>query len=77
MERVIDADQELYTGHCTGSARHTQQVDYFHYEHDMRARELPAGHARSAKRQPVRSCGTSPRRFGSMITPVLQARENR
>jgi hypothetical protein len=55
MERVIDADQELYTGHCTGSARHTQQVDYFHYEHDMRARELPAGMKRADMRQPVHS----------------------
>jgi hypothetical protein len=43
MERVIDADQKLYTGHCTDSARHTQQVDYFYYEHDVRTRELPAG----------------------------------
>ena len=53
LERVIDADQKLYTGHCTGSARHTQQVDYFHYEHDMRARELPARRKRAATRAPV------------------------
>jgi hypothetical protein len=43
MERVIDADQWRYTGHCTDSARHTQQVDFFYYEHDLRTRELPAG----------------------------------
>jgi hypothetical protein len=43
MERVIDADQRRYTGHCTDSARHTQQVDFFYYEHDLRTRELPAG----------------------------------
>lgn len=47
MERVIDADQNLYTGHCTESARHTQQVDYFFYEHDVRTRELPAGMERA------------------------------
>ena len=47
MERVIDADQKRYTGHCTESARHTQQVDYFHYEHDIRTRELPAGAKRA------------------------------
>jgi hypothetical protein len=29
INRVIEADQQLYTGHCTGSARHTQQVDFF------------------------------------------------
>lgn len=50
MERVIDADQKLYTGHCTDSARHTQQVDYFHYERDIRTRELPAGRKRVAVR---------------------------
>lgn len=47
MERVIDADEQRYTGHCTGSARHTQQVDFFHYERDMRAREIPAGRERA------------------------------
>jgi len=55
MERVIDADQEMYTGHCTDSARHNQQVDYFHYEYDMRVRELPTGMKRAATRQPVRT----------------------
>ena len=43
MERVIDADQRLHAGHCTDRPRHTQQVDYFIYEHDLRKRELPAG----------------------------------
>jgi hypothetical protein len=43
MERVVDADQRRYTGHCTDSARHTQQVDFFYYEHDLRTREHPAG----------------------------------
>jgi hypothetical protein len=50
MERVIDADQQRYTGHCTDSARHTQQVDFFFYEHDMRTREIPAGIKRAAGR---------------------------
>lgn len=48
MERVIDADQELHGGHCTDRPRHTQQVDYFCYEHDIRTRELPAGAERAA-----------------------------
>jgi cation diffusion facilitator CzcD-associated flavoprotein CzcO len=53
MERTIDDDQQRYTGHCTDRARHTQQVDYFHYEHDIRVRELPAGFQRAARRTPV------------------------
>jgi hypothetical protein len=48
MERVIDTDQQLHAGHCTDSPRHTQQVDYFYYEHDIRRRELPAGAKRAA-----------------------------
>ncbi len=47
MKRVIVADQQHYTGHMVPSARHTQQVDYFLYEHDMRAREIPAGARRA------------------------------
>lgn len=48
MERVIDADQQLHGGHCTDRPRHTQQVDYFYYEHDIRTRELPEGARRAA-----------------------------
>lgn len=46
MERVIDEDQQKYTGHMVQRPRHTQQLDYFLYEHDMRTREVPAGLAR-------------------------------
>jgi hypothetical protein len=52
MERVIDADQHLHAGHCTNRARHTQQVDYFYYEHDIRTKEIPAGIKRAAATRP-------------------------
>jgi cation diffusion facilitator CzcD-associated flavoprotein CzcO len=52
MERVITADEQLYLGHVTDRPRHTQQVDYFVYEHDLRARELPAG-MRRAQASPI------------------------
>ncbi|WP_395307438.1 NAD(P)-binding domain-containing protein [Mycobacterium sp. AMU20-3851] len=52
MERVIDADQQLHAGHCTNRARHTQQVDYFYYEHDIRTKEIPAGIKRAAAARP-------------------------
>ena len=29
--------------------RHTQQVDYFIYEHDLRAKEIPAGLQRAER----------------------------
>jgi hypothetical protein len=49
MERMIDADQEKYTGHVLDRPRHTQQLDYFVYEHDLRAKELPAGVRRAER----------------------------
>jgi hypothetical protein len=36
--------------------RHTQQLDYFLYEHDLRTREIPAGLERAGRqraRRPV------------------------
>ena len=42
---------QKYIGHVLDRPRHTQQVDYFIYEHDLRAKEIPAGLARAARRQ--------------------------
>ncbi len=47
MHRTILADQELYTGHMNQTARHTQQLDYFVYEHQLRTKELPSGRTRA------------------------------
>ncbi|MFT4125018.1 MAG: NAD(P)-binding domain-containing protein [Gordonia sp. (in: high G+C Gram-positive bacteria)] len=52
MHRVIAADTEFYTGHMVPSARHTQQLDYYLYEHDLRTKELPAGRRRAATQGP-------------------------
>jgi hypothetical protein len=49
MERVITADEHKYTAHMVQRPRHTQQVDFFLYEHDIRAKELPAGLARARR----------------------------
>lgn len=57
MRRVILADQKKYVGHFHQSARHTQQVDYFDYERDMRKRELPAGAKRARSLGPIRLSG--------------------
>ncbi len=53
MERVIDADHALYLGHMLDRPRHTHQLDYFVYEHDLRTREIPAGMARASARVPA------------------------
>ncbi|MFT4199287.1 flavin-containing monooxygenase [Gordonia sp. (in: high G+C Gram-positive bacteria)] len=57
MHRVIKEDMELYTGHMLDRPRHTQQLDYFLYEHNMRTKELPAGLRRARQQGPVRWAG--------------------
>lgn len=49
MERVIAADDQLYRGHVLDRPRHTHQLDYFVYEHQLRTRELPEGRARAQR----------------------------
>jgi thioredoxin reductase len=47
MHAAIKADDELYMGHMLDRPRHTHQLDYFVYEHQMRTKELPRGRARA------------------------------
>lgn len=53
MEKVISADERKYIGHVVDRPRHTQQVDYFVYEREMRKKELPAGERRAAQLGPA------------------------
>ncbi|UDY22614.1 flavin-containing monooxygenase [Nocardioides sp. Kera G14] len=53
MERVIDEDTQKYTAHMVQRPRHTQQLDYFLYEHNLRTHEIPAGMERAARTTPV------------------------
>lgn len=57
MWRTIKADERKYIGHFADRPRHTQQVDYFDYERNMRKRELPAGKRRVAKLGPANLTG--------------------
>lgn len=54
MERVITADEQKYVGNMLARPRHTQQVDYFLYEHDIRTKELSRGLERVRELGPVR-----------------------
>ncbi len=47
MEQVIAEDEQKFLSHMVDSPRHTQQVDYFIYEHDLRTKELPRGMQRA------------------------------
>ncbi|MEE4021440.1 NAD(P)-binding domain-containing protein [Gordonia sp. PKS22-38] len=48
MHRVITEDMQFYTGHMLDRPRHTQQLDHYLYEHDMRTKEIPSGMRRAA-----------------------------
>jgi hypothetical protein len=50
MHEVIAADDELYMGHMLDRPRHTHQLDYFVYEHQLRTKELPQGRRRARER---------------------------
>lgn len=66
MERVIAEDQQRYTGHYADKPRHTQQVDYFDYEHRMRTLELPAGLERARAQGPAPLAGRAGRETASV-----------
>lgn len=57
MLRTIERDEQRFVGHFTDRPRHTQQVDYFLYEHEVRTRELPDGLARVRARGPIALAG--------------------
>jgi cation diffusion facilitator CzcD-associated flavoprotein CzcO len=47
MERVITEDEQLNMAGMLDRPRHTQQLNYFAYERELREDELPAGRARA------------------------------
>ncbi|MFC3964116.1 flavin-containing monooxygenase [Nocardia jiangsuensis] len=47
MERIITADEQRYLGHVLDRPRHTQQVEFFPYERQLRLEELPEGRRRA------------------------------
>jgi Flavin-binding monooxygenase-like len=53
MERIIRADEAKFLGHMADRPRHTQQVDFYVYEHEIRTKELAAGRERARRHGPV------------------------
>jgi cation diffusion facilitator CzcD-associated flavoprotein CzcO len=47
MERTIRADEAKHVKHFSSRPRHTMQLDWYVYEHDLVTREIPAGEARA------------------------------
>ena len=47
MERSIAEDEAKFVKHYSSRPRHTMQVDFYLYEHDLRTRVVPEGEARA------------------------------
>jgi hypothetical protein len=57
MREVIAADQQRHGGHYKAKPRHTMQVDYYSYVHQMLTEELPEGRERVERYGPVPLAG--------------------
>lgn len=47
MEETIQRDQQIHSGHYSDRPRHTMQIEWYTYEHDIWNREIPAGRERA------------------------------
>jgi hypothetical protein len=47
MEAEMRRDERLHVRHFSSRPRHTMEVDYYLYDHDLRKRVLPAGQERA------------------------------
>ena len=48
MEETIRRDEAIHTGDFSDRPRHTMQIEWYTYEHDIWNREIPAGRERAA-----------------------------
>jgi cation diffusion facilitator CzcD-associated flavoprotein CzcO len=66
MEETIRRDHERHYGQVVDRPRHTMQIDWYIYEHDIRNQELPAGRARVVQ-------GMAPKLAGRVLTAEAAA----
>jgi cation diffusion facilitator CzcD-associated flavoprotein CzcO len=68
MEETIRRDRERLYGPVSDRPRHTMQVDWYVYEHDIRKREIPAGAERAR-------AGMAPKLAGRAASAAGEPRE--
>jgi cation diffusion facilitator CzcD-associated flavoprotein CzcO len=66
MEETIRADHLRHYGQVTDRPRHTMQIDWYIYEHDLWKHEIPAGRERAAQ-------GLAPKLAGRVVTAEAAA----
>jgi len=47
MQEEIRRDEAFHTGHFTNKPRHTMQLEWYDFEHELKTRSIPAGQARA------------------------------
>ena len=57
MEAAIRVDQDKHAGHFADRPRHTMQIEWYSYEHDLKQREIPAGHERALRGEAAKLAG--------------------
>jgi hypothetical protein len=53
MEREIVSDEAFHTGHFTNKPRHTMQLEWYGFEHELKTRTIPAGQRRARAGAPT------------------------
>jgi hypothetical protein len=53
MEDEIRRDEAFHMGHFVNKPRHTMQLEWYSYEHELNARSIPAGQARARAGAPT------------------------
>jgi cation diffusion facilitator CzcD-associated flavoprotein CzcO len=66
MEETISRDQQIHSGAYTDRPRHTMQIEWYTYEHDIWTREIPAGRERAEQ-------GMAPKLAGRVLTAEAAA----
>jgi hypothetical protein len=66
MEETIRRDQQIHSGNYTDRPRHTMQIEWYTYEHDIWTREIPAGRKRAEQ-------GMAPKLAGRVLTAEAAA----
>src|SRR5262245_1564585 len=61
MEKTIRRDERIHNGNYTDRPRHTMEIEWNTYEHDIWNREIPAGRERAAR-------GRAPKLAGRVVT---------
>jgi cation diffusion facilitator CzcD-associated flavoprotein CzcO len=61
MEQTIHRDEQIHNAEYTDRPRHTMEIEWYTYEHDIWTREIPAGRERAER-------GMAPKLGGRVVT---------